>query len=110
LCWGGEWTPVIQKNIVVKTVNDIIHKWDSKKLKSDILNQKNESNPSLRIGIRLVNYRDIDRFIKNSKEADNIAEEILKQADAFMYLAKETYKKASDKNQQFILKLRQEKK
>lgn len=85
------------KKIVEKRIDDIAQRWDRKKQESKSLRMADELNLSLSIGIRLVDYLDIIRFMNNKDKADKIVDEILKQADTSMYLAKEVYKKSKHK-------------
>lgn len=87
------------KNIIDKRIKNIAQKWDQKKQESSSLSMADDLNLSLSIGVRLVDYLDINNFMNNETQTDKIADEILKQADTSMYLAKEIYKKSKNKKE-----------
>lgn len=87
------------RGIVERIIKDIAKSWDRKKDESPVIKDAVELNLGLSIGVRLVNYRDINQFLNNNGLSEKIDDEILKQADASMYVAKEKYKKSQNKKE-----------
>ncbi len=87
------------RSIVERIIKDIAKSWNRKKEESPEISAAVNLNLSLSIGVRLVNYRDINHFLNDKDLSGKIDDEILRQADASMYVAKEKYKKSKNRKE-----------
>jgi len=87
------------RSIVEKIIEDMAKSWDRKKEASPAISKAVELNLGLSIGVRLVNYHDINRFLNSKDLPEKVGDEILKQADASMYVAKEKYKRSKNRKE-----------